>query len=273
MLFPAMVPESTLRRGLRLGGEAVVVTGLSIYLPVLLGFEEPGLISLFLVAAALSGSFGMLLEENRVNIWEKRVSGWRSNQLTVVGFLALFGGMFVGYALAASLLEEGRLVAFFGFAIDASALGQEAIQERNFGSVLAILRLNAGVLLAIACLAFIYRGYGAMLALGWNACVWAIVITILVLRGTASSALPRPAAIVLALGAVLPHLILESLAYAASALAFLFASKGLSTYPLGDARLRQVMVASAVLLAVGAGALILGAVVETYFPPAVLRYL
>jgi hypothetical protein len=80
-----------------------------------------------------------------------------------------------------------------------------------------------------------------MLALGWNAAVWAVVILILTLRGVRSSELPRVVSLTLALGAVLPHLILESVAYIATSLAFLFASKGLSTYHTRDPRLRQVL--------------------------------
>ena len=39
-------------------------------------------------------------------------------------------------------------------------------------------------------LAFVYQAYGALLSLCWNACVWAIVLTLLVGRGAAASKPP-----------------------------------------------------------------------------------
>lgn len=271
VVFPPTLPEAAGPRILRLGSEAVAITWVSTYLTVRLGLDEAGLVSLFLVAAALSDRFNLLLEENRRNIWERQVSSWRSNRLTIIGFLALFGGMFAGYALIASVLDEGRSATFFGFTLRAAALGSETVQERNFGSFVGILGPNLGVLVATACLAFVYRAFGAMLALGWNAAVWAVVILILTLRGVRSSELPRVVSLTLALGAVLPHLILESVAYIATSLAFLFASKGLSTYHTRDPRLRQVLAASLVLFGIGCTALVLGAAVEAYFAPLVLR--
>ena len=106
-----------------------------------------------------------------------------------------------------------------------------------------------------------------------DACVWAIVIMMLALRGAASSELPRVVSVALAVGAVLPHLLLESLAYVATSLAFLFASKALSTYHLRDPRLRRVLAASAVLFAIGCSALVFGAAAEAYFAPFVLRHM
>lgn len=273
VVFPATLAESAGRRALRLASEAIAVTWVSVYLPILLDFDEAGLISLFLVAAALSHRFELLLEENRRNIWERKAGGWRSNRLTIIGFLALFGGMFAGYALIVSALEASRVATFFEFALRAAALGGETLQERNFGSFTAILGPNVGVLVVTACLAFVYRAFGTMLVLGWNACVWAIVIMILALRGAQSSQLPRIVSLALALGAVLPHLLLESVAYIATSLAFLFASKGLSTYHMRDPRLRQVLAASIVLLGIGCTALVLGATAEAYFAPLVLHYM
>ncbi len=273
VVFPARLPESAGRRALRLASEAIAVTWVSTYLPVLLHFDEAGLISLFLVAAALSDRFDLLLEENRRNIWERHVGGWRSNRLTIIGFLALFGGIFAGYALIASVLEADRVAAFFEFTLRAAALSSETLQQRNFGSLATILGPNVGVLVVTACLAFVYRAFGATLVLGWNACVWAIVIMILALRGAESSELPRVVSLALSLVAVLPHLMLESLAYIATSLAFLFASKGLSTYHMRDPRLRQVLAAAIVLLGIGCTALVLGATAEAYFTPFVLRHM
>lgn len=273
VVFPATLPESAGRRALRLTGEAIAVTAVSAYLPVRLDFDEAGLISLFLVAAALSDRFDLLLDENRRNIWERHVGGWRSNRLTVIGFFAIFGGIFAGYALIASLLDAGRVATFFEFTLQAAALGGETLRERNFGSFTAILAPNVGVLVVTACLAFVYRTFGTMLVLGWNACVWAIVIMILALRGVQSSELPRVVSLAVALAAVLPHLMLESLAYISTSLAFLFASKGLSTYHLRDPRLRQVLAASIVLFGVGCTALLLGAAAEAYFAPLILRHM
>jgi hypothetical protein len=267
MVFPSSLGERPWRQKLQLTIEALLSTVVSVYVTVTLGVEEAGLVSLFLVAAALSNRVAQLLEENRRNIWERGLGGWRTNRATAGAILALIGGVFAGYALVAYAFGEARVASLFGFALRAAALGGESLLERDFGTFPALLAHNGGVLLVIACLAFVYRAYGTMLALAWNACIWALVITTLAVRGASSSGVSPVRAIAVATATLAPHLLLEGVAYITVSLAFLFASKGLTTYPANDARLRRVLGASAMLTLAACVALVLAAAVEVALPP------
>jgi len=263
LLFPGRLPRGPARRTVQLGAEALAFTLVSTWLPATLGLEEAGLVSLFLLAATLSDRLTMLLEENRISIWDEDASGWRANGRTAWGILVLFSGVFAGHAIIAAAVGEARVSTLFGFAVRTTALGRDTLAGRDFGGVLELLSHNLRVLLVVGCLSFIYRAYGAMLAVAWNASVWAVVLTTLSLRD------PTIAAAKIAL-ALLPHLLLEGFGYVCVALAFLFASKGLATHPLGDPRLRRVLRACAVLLLGGCVALALGACAEVWVAGAVL---
>jgi hypothetical protein len=272
-LFPSSLSERPGRRPVQLTVEGVLSTLVSTYVPVTLGVEEAGLVSLFLVAAALSDRVAQLLEENRRNIWERGMGGWQANRSTAGGVLALFAGVFSGYALIAYVLDETRVIGQFGFALRAAALGGENLLQRDFGTFSSILGHNAGVLLVIACLSFVYRAYGTMLALAWNASIWALVITVLAMRTAHDSGLPAFASVTLAVLALAPHLLLEGLAYITASLAFLFASKGLTTYTGHDPRLRRVLVAAAALTVAAAVTLAVAAMVEVSLGPLALSLL
>lgn len=272
-VFPHSLSERPWRRPVQLVVEAVLSTLAAAWIAVTLGVDEPGLVSLFLVAAALSARVGELLEENRRNIWERRIGGWAANRATAGGILALLAGVYAGYSAVACMLGEARVASLFAFALRAAALDGETIFERDFGTFPALVAHNAGVLLVIACLAFVYRAYGTMLALAWNACIWALVITTLAMRGAASAGTPAVAKVGLAIAALAPHLVLEGLAYITVSLAFLFASKGLTTYPGGDPRLRRVLAASAMLTVAALVALVLAAAAEVSLAPRALALL
>jgi len=272
-LFPSSFSERPGRRPAQLAVEGILSTLVSTAVPVALGIEAAGFVSLFLVAAALSDRVRQLLDENRRDIWERKVGGWRANRTTATGILALFAGVFAGYTLVGYSLDEARIAAAFGFALRAAALGGENLLQRDFGNFASIFGHNISVLLVIALLSFVYRAYGTMLALAWNASVWALVITLLAMRAATASGLPAFASVALAVTALAPHLLLEGLAYITASLAFLFASKGLTTYPGDDPRLRSVLAASAVLTVAACAALAAAAAVEVVLAPLALSLL
>lgn len=255
VLFPQRLPDGAMRRSLRLVAEASILTMISTWLPATLGFEEAGLLSLFLLTAALSDRLTLLLEENRTGIWIEGRSGWRANGRTAWGILLIFTGIFAGHVVIATTLGEARVAELFDFALRSAALGADTLERRDFGTVPELVAHNLRVLVVVGLLSFVYRAYGAMLAIAWNASVWAIALTVLWLRA------PEGGTAVLA---VVPHVLLEGLAYVTTALAFLFASKGLATHPVGDPALGRVLRACLVLLA-GAGlALLLAAATEVW---------
>jgi len=265
-ILPARLADAPLRRACQLSFEACFYTLLSCGLLLVLGLADGGIVSIFLVSAPLTDRLVTLLEENRTAIRVLRVGGRRANQRTAAGLLWLFSGMAVGYALVALWLGEAETLRIFGFAARAAELGAGDLRDRGFGSVRDLVGGNLSVALVVLCLGFAYRAYGVMLALTWNACAWAAVLTVLVQRAAPGALGAR-----LALGAaVLPHLVAEALAYVLIALGAIFTSKALSTYDLDDPSLRGALWASFVLVTLGLVGLVVAAVLEAWVLPGVL---
>lgn len=265
-VLPSRLAEAPLRRALQLSFEACFYTLLSCGLLLVLGLPEAGVMSIFLVSAPLTDRLVTLLEENRTAIRVLQIGGRRANQRTAAGLLWLFSGIAVGYGLVALWLGEDATLRTFAFAARAAELGSADLLGRSFGSVVGLVVDNLRVALVVLCLGFAYRAYGVMLALGWNACVWACVLTVLVLRAAPATLGTRLALA----GAVVPHLLCEAIAYVLIALGAIFASKALSTYDLGDPSLSSALRASLVLVALGLAGVVLAATLEAWMLPGVL---
>jgi hypothetical protein len=261
-VLPSQLADVPARRAAQLICEACLYTVLSCSVLLLLGLAEGGLISIFLVAAPLTDRLVVLLEENRSAIYVLQRGSRRANQRAAAGLLCLFVGIAVGYAAVAVWLGEGQTARVFAFAIGAADLRGEQFLQRRFELPLAILANNVRVALVVFCLGFVYRAYGGMLALAWNACIWASVLTVLVLRVGSAPAGVRA----LLAAAVLPHLILEAVSYVFVALAAIFASKAMATHQLRDSRFWSAIRASVVLAALGAVGLTAAALCESALP-------
>jgi hypothetical protein len=272
-VFPGDLPAPGWRRGVRLAGEALGFTLVASYLPAAMGFAQSGMISVFLIAASLTDRFSIVLEENRENIYTRSTGAWRANRITALSLLSMFLGILAGYAIVAGWLEEARVAGLFGFAMETAQVGPDSLLEARFASPVEILLHNSLVLMAIACLSFVYRSYGAMLGLCWNACVWAIVLVVLAERAGTVSELSSPVFVAMALAALLPHLTCEGFAYVLGSLAAIFTSKALVSYSLRDPRVREVGRVAALLLACAFGMLLLAAILESSLAPALLARL
>ncbi len=262
-LLPLRLADAPARRAVQLTCEACAYTVLSCSLLLLLGLAEAGLISIFLAAAPLTDRMVILLEENRSNIYVLHRGSVYANQRVAAGLLCLFLGIAIGYAMVAVWLGERGTLRVFDFAIDAAALGSESFLQRSFGAPLAVFANNLQVTLVVLCLGFVYRAYGGMLALTWNACVWSSVLTILLLRVESG---PVGSRLLLAV-AVLPHLVLEAGSYVLAALAAIFTSKALATHDRHDARLWSALRASLVLAALAVTGLGAAAAYESLLLP------
>jgi hypothetical protein len=262
-LLPLRLADAPLRRAVQLACEACLYTVLSCALLLLLGLAEGGLISIFLVAAPLTDRLVVLLEENRSGIYVLGRGSRRANQRAAGGLLCLFLGIAIGYAAVTAWLGDRGTRRLFEFAVAAADLRGEDLLGRSFGAPLAVLANNLRVALVVLCLGFVYRAYGGMLALAWNACVWSSVLTVLLLRVESGSLGSR----VLLAVAVLPHLVLEAGSYVLVALAAIFASKALATYDARDARMWSATRASLVLVALAVVGLIAAAAYESRLLP------
>lgn len=191
-----------------------------------------------------------------------------ANRRTALGLVALFAGMLVVFvALAAWQQRAG------GPGPDLVG-GARGILDRRFDAGVATLLSHNLVTLAVLMLVgFVYRTYGALLALGWNAAHWATVLTILVLRGLPDSDAHPVVFVTVSAAAVLPHLLAEAAAYVVGTLGAIFASRAITRYAASDPRLGRVLRAVLTLVAVAAALLILAAVVEQNVPRRVLDLL
>jgi len=269
-LSPDTLPSGRLRRGVRLFAEAVVHTLAAQLIAAWTGIPQSGFFSLFLSTAALSRRFDQLLDENRQAIYERKEPSPRVNARTAASLLALFLGMLTAYAGAALLIGEAHLRDDFGFVLEVAGLGSDTLSTRRFGSVPGLLLHNGLVLLTFFVLALVYRGYGALLALSWNACVWGMVLTLLAHRGAQASRLSGLLYVPLSAAAVLPHLLLEVVGYVLGSLAGIFLSKALARYRLDDPLVAEVSRVAMVLLGLALGLLGAAALLEARWAPFVL---
>ncbi|MBI4510915.1 MAG: stage II sporulation protein M [Deltaproteobacteria bacterium] len=199
-----------------------------------------GALSVFLAAAALAPRLTEVIAANRDDIWVRKRASFEANRHAATRVLAILVGMALAYAVTAIALGGHGTRRVFSLALDTARLSEGTITTRRFGSFWSLLSHNGLVLLSFFALAFIYRTYGALLALAWNACVWAVVITILIARGAAIGGSQPMVFVTLSLVAVLPHMLLEAAAYGIGALAGIFLSRGITKYGLRDPHLWQV---------------------------------
>jgi hypothetical protein len=271
-LFDHPLPTGGWRRYALLFAEAVVAAVVAVLLPRVLGLDEPGLIALFLTSAGLSARMHGLLAENREAVWTSSTPT-DANRRTTFAILTLFAGILTTFVVATLLLGPTQAAQEFAFALRAADVTNDTLLHDRFGSVGGVggvLAHNLVVAVALFLLALVFRAYGALLALTWNAAVWGTVLTLLVERRAAQphgAALPSA---LLAVVAVFPHLVIEGAADVVVALAGIFASKGLLSYELNDKRFARVLGAVLRLLFVAVIALGVAAIVETRLAPLVL---
>jgi hypothetical protein len=254
-------------------GEAFLMTGVAILVPTWLDVAEVGFFSLFLAAAGLMHRFQVLLEENRQNIYVRKL-GWRlTNGKTASSLVMLFFGSCAAYLVAGMAWSEDAIQVYFGFALDAAQIGGSNVLDRRFDAFGSLVFHNLMVMLSVFALCVLYRSYGALLALGWNACVWVFVLVTLVRRAIESTDLSGWYFGGTAALALVPHLCLEACAYVLAALAGIFTSRGIVRYTLSDLVFRQIMTAVAKLLVAGALMVLLAGLLESTVAPLLLSTL
>ena len=272
VFFNAPLSAKLSKRLLLLFSEGICAGALGLYLMHVLGIQQSGTVSIFLVAAVLVPRFNRLLEENKNLIWQGNLSARKTNRLTSYSILALFLGIMSAYALAAIIFGEDSLRSGFAFALESAHIGRDTILTRRFGSFGNLLYFNTMVWLAIMILSFLYRTYGALLALAWNACVWGLIITFLILREIETASFSHfiafSASTTLAL---LPHMAAEACAYIIAALASIFLSKALIKYATGAKESKQVFAAVMKLVLISWLLLLGAALLESHWAPWVLK--
>ena len=273
-LFPGLYAGRMWKRCSLLFLEALGCCLLGIYLPIMMGFDESILNSMFHVSIPMGQRLAVLLEENRHNIWIKKLPGWDVNKATGVCLLCMFIGVLAGYLIVVLVSSSSiEMIKNFDFALEAANAKQGTILTRNFSGFFPIFVHNLSVMVVLAFLCFVYRSYGAMLGLVWNACVWVAVLTVLTQRAMIASEMASLQFASIALLAVMPHLLIEGIAYIFGSLAGIFFSQGLMRYDYGDARFRKVIAACFGLVAVAVVLIFLGAATEAKYATFMLGFL
>ena len=249
---------------------SATMTAIGLYLAQTWDLPQWGLMSLFLGAAALVSWFRFLLDENSDAIWGHKRPPVQVHRRTALSVLAMFMGVAAALSCAAALLGGAETRQAFDFVFSSAGVAAGTGPAGRFGDLAGLLRHNCLVLVAFFSLAFVYHAYGALLAIFWNACAWAMVLTVFVSQAATVSELWGPLYVVCATGALLPHLILEAAAYVLATLASIFLSRALFGSGGTQQGVRPALLAAGRLLALALLVLAAAAAVETILPPAIL---
>jgi uncharacterized membrane protein SpoIIM required for sporulation len=200
-----------------------------------------------LIALGLGRDLERLLDRNRDAIWTVGQSPWIANarlagELTVI-FSAIFCGALLAFAFAADelLFREPR-----------------AVSEMYKLSFEHLILNNYPVLIVGMLLTLIFGAGGIVLILGWNALHWAQAL----LFAVTDLSDPNNGGN-LYLVAILPHLVVEAVAYVTAGMAGIFLYRALQRYSLRSEAFARVSRASAVTLLIGIILLCAAAVLES----------
>lgn len=267
-----MYPFDNLHRGrerplpLLIFLEAFLVTLIGTLIAWVIFSAAAGLISVFLITLGLQETFLLLLDVNRRDIWEKKLTGYAANTSLVASLVALFFGCFAGISAIAWLLSTDTLRLVFRSQFELSPLQGLDLTRIDFGTLEVLFVHNFWVFALSFLISVFYRAGGALLILCWNASVWALSYAYLsqatIALGIGSAASTIGAVVV----GITPHLALEVVAYVLAALVGIFFAKGIEKYRVRDPRFRRVMFASLALLVAGIAILAIGAAVEGVWP-------
>lgn len=275
-IFPEGLPEDPKRRCVRLFLRATFLMLFAQLFPFVLGIAQGGIIAMFLVSISLMRQVRGLMDENRENIWQKNISSWKANSLSAISVLSLFLGLFLATLIFAFLLKtygsHNTLQEFYDFILKTAHINHNQPLAERFKSFAGILLNNYAVLLTTVMLSLIYRTYGMVLVISWNACIWAVLIISIFHRAWLTTKVSTFTFVWRSLLAMSPHLLLEALGYIVAALAAVFISTAFVKYAPSDPRFRSVLKATASLLLFALIIIFIGGVTEVFLPSLLLSF-
>jgi len=272
-LLPRTLPMQLRARVLRLMIEGSLAAAMSLAFASAADASQAAVIAIFLTPAALVQRFDGLLEENRELHWAGNPRN--ANVTTAVSMLALFVGVFAVYAAAVGFLPNARIEKTIAVVAQIARIGEDTILTRRFGSFMALIAYNAGVLVTLSIVSIVYRSLGALLALSWNAALWATALGTLIRRAAVVTTMTTSKGffVSVACAAILPHLLLEAAAYITGSLAAIFLSRAMLLYRWNDPRIPSIRKAVGRLYLAAFALLIAAALAESTFPKLVLGLL
>ncbi|MDB4947000.1 MAG: hypothetical protein JWP97_6534 [Labilithrix sp.] len=268
ILGDEVMAERGMKRHARLAFEALVLSAVALLITWPLRGAEGGAVAMFLTSAGLASRFdGLIIENRRLHAGGVRADAELANRLTARSVLALFLGIFTASVAAALVFGSERVERRYGFLLEITVPKEHSIFTQSFGPPLPLLGHNLLVLASAVVLGLVYRSFGLRIVLVWNAVSWGLVLPMLVVRALATGAHHPGALAAGTLVAVLPHLVLEALAYVTAGLAAVFASHLVTDDPASGGpsagSCSRMFVVSLTLL-------VTAAALESYWAPLVL---
>jgi len=255
---------------LRVGVEGVLITLVSVYVVRGINIPEAGLVGMSLASAAMVPRFNTILATNRERIWAAPSTGRTANTQSAISGMSIFGGMFLGFLIMGIFADSGGFKGDFAFILKETGFKPgDILSPERFAMGYEVIIHNLFVLVAFAILALLYRSLGTMIALGWNASVWAITL-VLFIQGGSGGDTSQFLHTVIVIVAIMPHLIMEAFGYVIGALSGVFLSRGIIKYEYSDPRLRRVLTAVLVLAGISIVLIIAGGLMEINYAPRVL---
>jgi hypothetical protein len=248
--------------------EAFAVALVSIGMAWLVFPAASGLIAVFLVSLGMQRSFAVLLEVNRADIWDGRLTPYAANAAIVAALVVVFMGCFAAFSVVAWSLPSGGLRMVFATQLELSPLHALDLSQLSMGELDVLLERNLSVFALCLLISSVFRSGGAMLILAWNASVWALSYTFLSRTTIVLGAASRAETLVAVIGGITPHLVLEASAYITAALVGIFFAKAVEKYHWRSPEFLRVARAVALLVVVGILFLLAGAAVEAFWPAA-----
>jgi uncharacterized membrane protein SpoIIM required for sporulation len=255
----------------RLLAYGLFYTALGIACGLMLFPNEASLIGVVLVAMSQGGLVEGLLDRNRDEIWGGEVDSGVANRKLAVSLLILFLGVFFAYVVTVQLAPESRLIDWFDRQLGDFAAG--SLLDIDFSNFEHLLGRNVLVLAACFAFALIYRHGGMLLVLAWNASRWGVIFSYLAREAARDPEVNAIAYLGKTFVCILPHLVLEAVAYILVAMSGVFLSKAIAKYRFDSDEFFQVGSAVLRIFWLSLAVLVVAALVEATVAPILIEQL
>lgn len=231
MVLEYLFPEIWLKkRGLYAFLVGFGFSVLGIYGAWLLFPKSPALISVAFTAILLIQQIYRLFEQEvNIEAHEKKFtfrSLYKDNKGLIKAYFFLVAGIFLAYLLAAMVLPQMTLDTLFREQLAMRGAGAVGKVQFTFNLFLSLLINNWWVLLACFVLGLV-AGDGAIFLITWNASVWGTIFGATARFASAQMGASSLKYMLILLATVLPHAIIEMMAYILAGIAGAVISKRL----------------------------------------------
>ncbi len=232
--------------------------------------------ALLFTVCGLGGWIFPVFQRNAKEIWSHRRPARVANLLLALDLSMLYLGVLAGYAALTVLLgpgpEGGYLAAFKGLDDVIDAIGVD-LTDRSFDTFHLLALHNLRVLAVFFLVGLILRYLGLLFVVVYNAAVWGVLLVVAVSGELAGWEAGGGLRCLLFVIGILPHTLLETLAYVLAAMAGVFSGRCVLQYRPSSKPFTRVGRSILRLLAVAFFVLLLAVIFEVFFAHGVNRIL